>query len=62
MSITVSWVRPARKSKPAEPAKLPAPIRVWPFPSSDPAERDRMAREHQRQQREAIVNGPEALL
>lgn len=35
---------------------------VWPFPPADPDERERIAREHRRQQRAAIVNGPEALL
>lgn len=40
------------------------PVRgqVWPFPSADADARDRMAREHQAQQRGAVVNGPEALL
>ncbi len=58
--VIVSGVRPR-----VAPTKLPQqPQRgaVWPFPSSDPAERDRMAREHQAQQRAAVVNGPEALL
>jgi len=34
----------------------------WPFPSSDPAARDAMAREHQAQQRAAIVGGEESPL
>lgn len=59
--VIVSGVRPAR-AQPEQPAKLPQPLKNWPFPSSDPAERDRMAREHRAQQREAVVNGPEALL
>ena len=62
--VIVSSVR-ARRAKP-EPAAKPLPREPqraanWPFPSSDPAERDRMAREHQAQQRAAIVNGPEGV-
>ncbi len=43
---------------------LPKPQRGanWPFPSSDPAVRDAMAREHQAQQRDAVVNGERGLL
>lgn len=62
--VIVSGVRPARAEadKPAPLPKLPQRGERWPFPSSDPAERDRMAREHQAQQRAAVVNGPEAPL
>ena len=60
--VIVSGVKPqqAEQHKP-----LPAtPYRPanWPFPSSCPAARDAMAREHRAQQRREIVNGPEALL
>lgn len=34
----------------------------WPLPSSDPAVRDAMAREHRAQQRAAIVGGEESPL
>ena len=66
-AIVVSSVRrpkPARAEQPAKLKPAPRPQRgdVWPFPSSDPAERDRMAREHQAQQRAAIVGGQEGLL
>ncbi len=44
--------------KPAEP---PAP-RNWPFPSRDPAERERVARQHQAQQRDWLRHEPEGLL
>ena len=63
--VIASSVR-ARRAKP-EPAAKPLPREPqraanWPFPSSDPAVRDAMAREHQAQQRAAVVNGPEGLL
>ena len=62
--VIVSGVRPAREQ--AEQHKpLPAtPYRAanWPFPSTCPAARHAMLLEHQAQQRDAIVNGPEALL
>jgi hypothetical protein len=35
---------------------------VWPFPPSDPAARDAMARQHQAQQRLAIAGGEESPL
>lgn len=62
--VVVSWVRPRKpqQEQPEQLAKLPKPLKRWPFPSSDPAERDRMAREHLREQREEILRGPEALL
>lgn len=60
--VIVAGVRPQRaeqhKPLPATPYR-PA---NWPFPSSDPAARDAMAREHQAQQRAAIVGGEGALL
>lgn len=52
----------AREALAAAGVEMPKRRSVWPFPSSDPGERYAMAREHQAQQRGAVVNGPEALL
>lgn len=62
--VVVYGIRPQRSKteKPAALPKLPQRGAVWPFPHTDPAERDRMAREHQAQQRAAIVGGGESPL
>jgi hypothetical protein len=72
-SRAVGYMQGATEWQPAEAKQLHAEVLdglreaikssgVWPFPSPMPAVRDELARQHQAQQRDAIVNGPEALL
>lgn len=72
-SRAVGYLHAASEWQPSEAKQLHAEVLeglreavkssgVWPFPSPMPAVREAMAREHQAQQRAAIVNGPEALL
>lgn len=68
--VIVAGVRPANHFRDAaEMVEQPKPLprepqrgENWPFPSSDPAVRDAMARDHQAQQRAAVVGGEGAPL